>query len=55
MTSCGWAAMAMRRSAWGGGGPRRLPDLEEDFSNIWVKTAAILKFGADYFKALRAS
>ena len=33
--------------------PRRLPDLEEDFSNIWAKTAAILKFGADYFQALR--
>ncbi|CAE7546671.1 GALT1 [Symbiodinium sp. CCMP2592] len=27
-----------------------LPDLPENFSSIWLKTAAILKFGADYFK-----
>eukprot|EP00913_Durusdinium_trenchii_P004006 g3710.t1 len=27
-----------------------LPELEEDFGSIWLKTAAILKFGGDYFK-----
>ena len=31
---------------------RLLPDLPENFSSIWLKTAAILKFGADYFKAV---
>ncbi|CAE7258461.1 GALT1 [Symbiodinium natans] len=32
-----------------------LPDLPENFSSIWLKTAAILKFGADYFKAANGS
>ncbi|CAE8737945.1 unnamed protein product, partial [Polarella glacialis] len=28
-----------------------LPNLEESFGSIWLKTAAILKFGADYFRS----